>query len=54
MEYTEELSKSLDEETMTLWNKVRNNAELADLQVLFEKLFCTPATSVPIEHVFRK
>ena len=38
-------------QTMTLRNKVRNNAEFADLHVLFEKIFCTPATWAPIRRV---
>jgi len=40
-------SKSRDEGTVTL-NKVRNNAEFADLHVLFEKIFSTPSTWAPI------
>ena len=35
-----------------MWNKVRNYAEFADLHVLFQKIFCIPATLVPMQCVF--
>jgi len=41
-----------DEGAKKLWIPVRQKKEFADLHELFEKIFCIPVTSAPVECVF--
>jgi len=41
-----------DEKDKELWLRVTWKKEFADLHELFEKIFCIPATSAPVERVF--
>ena len=34
------------------WQAVQQEAQFTVLHSLFEKIFCAPATSAPVEHVF--
>ena len=52
IEYAEELSMSGGEGSLSLWSKVKNNAELQSCMCCLKKIFCTPATSAPVERVF--
>lgn len=52
LEYAEELSLNRDQGAKVLWTKVKNNVEFTNMHILFEKIFCTPATSAPVERVF--
>ena len=38
-----------DEENKELWLRVRQKKEFSDLHELFEKIFCIPDTSAPVE-----
>ena len=44
--------KSLNADTAEPWAAVRNNKTFERLLPLFERVFCSPATSAPVERVF--
>jgi len=52
LEYTEGLSVNREEGSKELWAVVRQNPAFKELHALFEKIFCSPATSAPVERVF--
>ena len=53
IQFASELSVSRGDNTSeSLWLKVAENKLFAPLDVLFEKVFCAPATSAPVERVF--
>jgi len=45
-------SVNLEEKSKELWAVVRRNSAFKVLHALFEKVFCSPATSAPVKRVF--
>jgi len=41
-----------EEESKELWAVARRNPAFKDLHALFEKVFCSPATSASVERMF--